>query len=284
MRHRLIWLVMAVAAGVPAFGGTISVNLGSAISFGFLGGTISNTGGPAPVSNVIGDVGGTVGITGFPPGTATGTIFLGSNAPGTIVGMAYTDFLNAFSAADSLTALPGSFTTATSQTFLGNTVYASSSDISTATGTNLTFDAGGDPNAVFVIQVNGAFTVNGVMTFTLDGNAQADNIFWLVKSNATISVGSSPAIVFDGNILAGDTFSMSAKTGGSGVLAGTINGCVFAENANTLGGVTDIGGCAGTTAAGGGGGSGVPEPGSSELVSLGCLLGVVAWRKLRVSL
>jgi hypothetical protein len=47
----------------------------------------------------------------------------------------------------------GVFTTATSQTFLGNTVYASSSDITTATGTSLTFDAQGDPTALFIIRV-----------------------------------------------------------------------------------------------------------------------------------
>jgi hypothetical protein len=273
MRHRLIWLVTAVAAVVPAFGGTIS--LGSASTFGLLGGTISNTGGPAPVSNVIGNVGGTVGTTGFPPGTATGTIFLGSNAPGTIVGMAYTDFVNAFNAAELLTPSGGSFTTATSQTFLGNSTYASAGDISTVTGTALTFDAGGDPNAVFIIQIDGAFTVNGAMTFTLAGSAQADNIFWIVKSDATISVAGDAPINFDGNILAGDAFSMSAAVGGSGVLTGTINGCVFAENGNTLGGVTDIGGCAATTA------SATPEPGTVPLLGGGILALILYGRQSR---
>ena len=262
------------------------MNLGTAISFGLLGGTISNTGTSvtAPfASNVIGDVGAKDTITGFPPGTATGTIFLGSNAPGTTVGIAYADFLSALSAAESLTAT-GSVTTATSQTFLGNTVYASSGDISTATGTALTFDGLGDPNAVFIIQIDGAFTVNGIMTFSLIGNAQADNIFWIVKSDATISVGSSPAIIFDGNILAGDAFSMSAQQGGSGVLAGTINGCVFAVNANTLGGITDVGGCAGTTAGGGGGGGGgggVPEPGTVALLCVGLLTLILYGRQSR---
>ena len=34
---------------------------------------------------------------------------------------------------------------------------------------------------------------------------------------------------------------MSANPGGSGVLAGTINGCVFAQSANTLAGTTNVG-------------------------------------------
>src|ERR1039458_10412514 len=60
---------------------------------------------------------------------------------------------------------------------------------------------------------------------------------------------------------------MSAATGGSGTLAGTINGCVYAETANTLAGTTDVKGpCAST------GGGGVPEPGTATLLGMGLLL------------
>ena len=283
MRQRLICLVMVVAAVVPAIGS--SINLGAASSFGLIGGTISNTG----TYVVTGNVGATTTITGFPPGTATGFVCTptsGSPCTGgnnTAVSAAYNAIFNpggALGTAEGLTST-GSFTTATSQTFLGNTVYASSSDISTATGTSLTFNAQGDPTAVFVIQIDGAFTVNGAMTFTLENQAQADNIFWIVGNNATISVGSSGPITFDGNILAGDTFTMSAAAGGSGVLAGTIDGCVFAKNANTLAGMTDVGGCVATTT---GEGGSVPEPGSAGLVSLGGLIGLLAWRMLRGSI
>ena len=284
MRQRLTWLVMAVAAVVPAFGS--SLNLATASSFGFLGGTVSNTG----TSAVTGNVGAMNTISGFGASNGTATGFVCTPTSGapctsgndTAVTTAYNAIFTsgAYSAAEGLTST-GSFTTATSQTFLGNTVYASSSDISTATGTGLTFNAQGDPTALFIIRVNGAFTVNGAMTFTLQNQAQADNIFWIVGNNATISVGSSGAITFDGNILAGDTFTMSAAEGGSGVLAGTINSCVFARNGNTLAGTTDVGGCAATSA---NGSSSVPEPGSAGLVSLGGLIGILAWRKLRVSL
>jgi len=276
MQQRTVWLVMVAAAVVPAFGS--SLNLGTAVSFGLIGGTISNTG----TSVVTGNVGATTTITGFPPGTATGTVYAAGNPTAVAAYDAIFNPGGALSTAEGLTPA-GSFTTATSQTFLGNTVYASSGDISTATGTNLTFNAQGDPTALFIIQIDGAFTVNGAMTFTLENQAQADNIFWIVENNATISVGSSGAINFDGNILAGDTFTMSAASGGSGVLAGTINGCMFAQNANTLAGTTDVGGCAATTAAGTGGGS-VPEPVPAGLVSLSGLMGILAWRKLRVSL
>ena len=282
MRHRLIWWVIAVTAVVPAFGDSISVNLGSASSFGLLGGTISNTG----TSEVAGNVGATITTTGFTPGTATGTVYPGSNGPTTIVGEAYSDFETAYTTALGLanTQPPSLNSLPLTKTFTGDNVYNFDTTVSTTTGTVLTFDAQNIGSEVFVIQVDGDFTVNGSLAFNLINGAKADNIFWIVKNDATISVGSSGAITFDGSILAGDTFTMSAASGGSGVLAGTINGCVFSENANTLAGQTDVNGCVGGGSGGGpGGGGNAPEPGSAGLMSLGCLLGIVAWRKFRVS-
>jgi hypothetical protein len=271
MRQGLIWVVLAVVAVMPAFGSSIYfADLNDATSFGLLGGTISDTG----VSVVTGNVGATTTVTGFPPGTVTaGSTVYPAGDP--IAMAAYGAIFNAgvFAEAEGLTPT-GLFTTDTSQTFLGNTVYASSGDISSTTGTNLTFNAQNDPTEVFIIQIDGALTVNGAMTFTLLNGAQADNIFWIVGTDATISVGSSGPITFDGSILAGDTFTMSAATGGSGVLAGTINGCVFTENANTLAGQTDVNGCAATTA---GGTTGVPEPGTVPLLCVG-LFALISYR------
>ncbi len=65
---------------------------------------------------------------------------------------------------------------------------------------------------------------------------------------------------------------MSAQTGGSGVLAGTVNGCVYTETANTLAGETDVTGCGSFAAT-------VPEPGTAALAGLGGVLGILAWRK-----
>jgi hypothetical protein len=276
---------------MPAFGGIVTVNLGSASSFGLLGSTISDTG----LSVVVGNVGATTTITGFPPGTVTAgfTAYTAPNAPGTTVGNAYSDFETAYNTAYALANTQPVLTgLGMTQTFTGNNVYTVNNNIingtiSTTSGTVLTFDAQNNPNEVFVIQIDEAFTVNGLLTFELINGAQANNIFWIVKDAATISVSSNPAQTFDGSILAGTSFTMSASglTGGSGVLAGTINGCVFAVTANTLAGETDVNGCVGGGLPGGGPPSGgVPEPGSSGLVSLGCLLGILAWRKFRVSL
>jgi hypothetical protein len=279
MRRILIgFTVMAV--GFPAFGSYLYSIPAPANSFGLLGGSISNSG----TSIVAGNVGATSTITGFPPGTSTGFACTPtSGAPCTAgdnseVMTAYGDIFNsggAFSSAEALTPT-GSFTTALSQTFLGNTVSASSGTISTTAGANLTFDAQGNSTAVFVIQILGNLTVNGGMIFTLENGAQASNIFWIVEDAATISVGSSGPIVFDGNILSGSSFTMSAASGGSGALAGTINGCVFADTANTLAGETYVNGCSA-----GGVVSGVPEPGTAGLACLGGLLVAVVRLKLK---
>jgi hypothetical protein len=164
------------------------------------------------------------------------------------------------------------------QTFLGDNVYRFTGDISTTTGAALTFDAQSNPTDVFVIQIDGALTVNGILTFNLSNGAQANNIFWIVEDAATISVGSSQPQTFEGSILAGTSFTMSAasRPGGSGVLAGTIDGCVFSETANTLAGETNVNGCGGGAA-----GGSVPEPGTLSLLSMGLGAGFLLLRKSR---
>ncbi len=151
----------------------------------------------------------------------------------------------------------------TSRTLLGNNVFNFSiTDVVSTTGINLTFDAQNNPNEVFIIKVARDLTVNGPLTFNLINQAQADNIFWIIGRTAVISSSAGP-VTFDGSILAGTSFTMSANPGGSGVLAGTINGCVFAETANTLAGKTNVGGCAATTTS-----SAAPEPSYAALLGL----------------
>jgi len=285
-RRGWIWWVMGVVAAVPAWGGTITVNLGSASTFALLGGTITDTGD----SNITGNVGATTTITINSPWTVAGTVYPAGDP--TAMG-AYSDFLTAYGTSIALgNTQPVLNSLSTTQTFIGNNVYQFAHDVSTTTGTVLTFDAQNVGNEVFVIQIGGAFTANGNLTFDLVNGAQANNIFWIVADAATISVGNDPGQTFDGSILAGSSFTMSAAQGGSGTLAGTINGCVFSETANTLAGETVVSGCAGGGMPGGanggssgaGGGGDVPEPASSALMGLGGLLGIVAWRKLRASI
>lgn len=275
MPKRLIWLAMAVAAVVPAFAGTLTVDLSCPdISFGLLGGTISNTG----HSTVNGNVGATIGtITGTPQATvdvtAGSTIYPTAPSVPAAVTNAYNSFESAWSTAMNLTGATALTGLATNQTFLGNTLYTLPTNTSSTSGITLTFNAQHNANAIFVIQAPGNLTFNGAITFDLINGANPDNIFWIVGADAKIDP--SVVITFDGNILAGSkggTFTMSAGT--SGAFSGTINGCVFSYGAATLLAATHISGCSAFT-------DPSPEPGSSGLVSLGALLGILAWRTSR---
>jgi hypothetical protein len=158
-----------------------------------------------------------------------------------------------------------------SQTFLGNTVYSSapSTNVTSTAGITLTFDAQNNSSEVFIMQIPGSLTIDGPITFNLMDGALASNIYWIVAAATTISPSGLP-VTWDGDILTQTSFTMSANTGGSGVLAGTINGCIFAETASSLAGETDVEGCSSASV--------TPEPGSAGLAVLGCLLGAFCMR------
>lgn len=280
MRIWLLWTLMVVVLAAPAFGGAVAPNLGTAASFGLLTATIDNGTFPSVVQ---GNVGATIKVTGFPPGTSsTGNYYGWPNPPSSTVGQAYTDYITAFGLAFSDATTPHTQTfggIAGTQTFDGNNVYQYlSTDLSSSADAILHFNAHGDGSEVFIIRIPGSLTINAPITFFLDNGALSRNIYWIVGITATIS-GETPVtpVTWDGNILAGTSFTMSQSTGGATARTGTINGCVFAGQVGTpgtvtLAGPTDIGGCATGS---------IPEPGSSGLVALGCLLGALGLRKFR---
>jgi hypothetical protein len=261
-----VLLLCLLAAAMPVQASLVAVpNLASAGSFGLIGATISNTG----TSVVNGDVGATTTITGFPPGTAPCcTIYTFPSNP--TVTAAYSDFVDAFDAAVLLPSTATEIDLTMSRTFFSDNVYTFTSevvgDIVSTAGITLTFD-GPDP---FIIRVTRDLTVNGDITFNLQNGALAKNIYWIIGRTATFNPTATP-LVWDGNVLAGTSFTMS---GNGGLLAGTVNGCVFAKTANTLAGGSNIGNCGVNSGA-------VPEPGSVGLMGIGLLLLLVGlrWRK-----
>jgi hypothetical protein len=85
------------------------------------------------------------------------------------------------------------------------------------------FDAKGDPNATFVIKAASTFTTAAAKVTLLNG-AQAQRIFWVVGSSATVGVGS----VMKGSILALTSISLVDNV--------TLSGRALARNgAVTLG-------------------------------------------------
>jgi hypothetical protein len=208
-----------ISAAVPFPPSPASISLGRAASFEVLAGsTVTNTG----TTTAAGDVGVFPGssITGFgPPSAISGTFHAGDF----VAQNAQTDLTAAFNDAMSRTGaivLTGDI----GGQVLKPGVYSSASSLA-ITG-QLTLDAGGDSNAVWIFQIGSTLTtaVNN-SDVNLANGAQADNVTWAVGSSATLNGGTS----FAGNVLA----QASITVGGTV----NVNGRLLAQ----VGAVTLIG-------------------------------------------
>jgi len=109
-------------------------------------------------------------------------------------------------------------------------VYAAASGDFLITGSDLTLDAGGNANAVWVFQMATTLTVGAAgapRSIILAGGAQPKNIFWQVGSAATINAAGGGTMV--GTIISSAATSFS--TAGNATVT-TLNGRVLALNAS----------------------------------------------------
>ena len=199
-------LTLAATAGAAA----TAVPLASTGSFSVLAGAgITNTG-PTTVSGDIGTFP-TTSINGLGSMTVGGT----NHAGDAVTQQAKNDLVTAYNvaagdgptnpvAADlaGLTLLPGVYNSASSMGLSGE----------------VTLNAQGNPDSVFVFQVGSAFTSASGSQISLINGAQACNVFWQVGSSATLGTGSS----FIGTILALTSITLT-----TGV---TVDGRVLARN------------------------------------------------------
>jgi hypothetical protein len=98
------------------------------------------------------------------------------------------------------------------------------------TGTDLTLDAGGNPNAVWIFQMATTLTVGGAgapRSVILAGGAQPKNVFWQVGSAATINAAGGGTMV--GTIISQAATSFS--TSGNATIT-TLNGRALALTAS----------------------------------------------------
>ena len=175
--------LLCVLAVAPAAGAQ-AVGLGTATSFAVLGGSAITNTGPTTVSGDLGLSPGTA-VSGFPPGTVTN----GS--------MHITDATAAQAQADLVTAYNDAAGRAATETVAGDLggrtllagVYRSASTIG-ITG-DLTLNAQGNPDAVFIFQIGSTLTTASASRVVLVGGAQACNVFWQVGSSATLGTDST---------------------------------------------------------------------------------------------
>lgn len=216
--------------------GTI-IDLGSAENFGILAGVgISNNAGFSEIHDM--NVGISPGvrssITGFPPAIiVNGAMFASDDiSPPGVPAMliqAKQDLTNVYLFVEGV---PATATVSGDQggLTLAPGVYKSTSTLLIQSG-DLTLDAQGDSNAVFVFQVASAFaTVGGAGgNIILTNGAQAKNVYWQTGSSATIG----DYTAFKGNILALQSITMGAYSTAVGRMLAR-NGAVVMTHTNII--------------------------------------------------
>ena len=153
------------------------------------GSAVTNTGSTV----VSGDVGVNPGtaVTGFPPGLASGTI----HSADAVASQGQAALASAY--IDAATRTGG---TAVAGDLVGKTltagIYTSTSSL--ADSGDVTLDAQGNPDAVFIFQIASTLITGSGSHIILANGAKACNVFWQVGSSATLGTNS----VFKGNIMA----------------------------------------------------------------------------------
>lgn len=246
----LLFAGNAEAASAP-------VDLGSAATFSVLAGsTVTNTG----PTTMFGDLG-------LDPGSAiTGAPYaLGATHINDAVALSAQDSL-ATSWTDAAGRPATTLATAdlSGQTFTPGAYNASSSLLFSAG--DVTLNAEGDPNAVFIFQVGNSITTGSATTVLLINGAQPCNVFWEVGASATLgsnsrfagtvmaltTITAQTGVTLDGRLLARngavnlDTNTITTSACAAGTVGGT--GGVTAGTGTTTG----AGGTTGTTTGTGG--------------------------------
>ncbi len=202
-----------------------SVSLGAASTFAVLAGsTVTNTG----MTTVTGDLGVSPGtaVTGFGPGVVTGgsiheTDVAAANAKSALT-VAYNDLAGRTLAPVDVSGNVGGMT-------LSPGLYKATSSVEISSG-ELTLDAKGNANAIFIFQIATTLDVSTGRSVILIGGAKASNVYWQVGTSATINANAT----FKGSILADQ--SISAKTGANieGRLLARIGGVTLQGNTVTV--------------------------------------------------
>ena len=199
------------------------VSLGSAANFAVLAGsTVTSTGD----SQVTGDLGVSPGtaVTGFPPGTVNGTIHAGDPT----AAQAIADLTTAIGDASGRSVGPVTVAGNLGGQTLAPGLYKSTSSLAISSG-NLTLDAQGDANAVFIFQMASTLTTTAGLQVILAGGAQASNIFWQVGSSATLGTNS----VFKGTIMADQSITLTTGATLDGRALARIAGVTLQSNTIT---------------------------------------------------
>jgi hypothetical protein len=211
-RSPILWMALAVAlAGCSKDTTSTStstqtaVNLASASTFAVMAtSSITSTG----ATRITGDVGLAPGTSqGIPPAQVNGTIHVNDTA----VKQAQTDLLAAYNDVVSRST--------SAQTLAGNLggltftpgLYVNSSSVlisGAGPNNNVTLDAQGNANAVFIFKMSSTLTTAPGAQVILAGGALAKNVYWQVGSSASLDT----TTMFQGNILAAVSVTVNTNS------------------------------------------------------------------------
>ncbi len=215
------------------------VDLKTVGRFGIIAGVgVSNNAGFSEIHNM--DVGISPGvrssITGFPPAIiVNGAIYASDDiAPPGVPAMliqAKQDLTDAYLFAEgAVSPAPATVAGDLGGQTLAPGIYKSTSTLMIQSG-NLTLDAKGDVNAVWIFQIAAGFTTVGGAggSIILSGGAQAKNVFWQTGSSATIG----DFTAFKGTILALTSITMNSGATAQGRMLAR-NGSVVLTSTNII--------------------------------------------------
>ncbi|MFA7673700.1 MAG: ice-binding family protein, partial [Clostridia bacterium] len=212
----LLMILIIVMSALPVRAASpMKVDLKTVSDFAVLAGsTITNTGDTTISGSAGGDIGVYPGtsITGFLPGTFTGTMHLTD----AVASQAQADLTLAYNDAASRVTT----TDLTGQDLGGMTLTTGVYSFDTSaqlTGT-LTLDAQGDPGAVFIFKIDSTLTTATSAIVNLINEAQSCWVYWQVGSSATLGINTE---------FAGHIFALTSITANTGV---TVDGQLLAIN------------------------------------------------------
>lgn len=194
------------------------VKLGRATPFAVLSGAGVTNSGPSTINGSLGTT--SPNILGFPPGIIIGTKEQNTSPANN----GYADYQLAYTYGNSLGAtIDKAGTTSLNGVNYIPGVYKHDNFV--ALDSTMTFTGG--PNDVWVIKCASTLTVNVGGTMILAGGARPENIFWMVKSSATIKTNA----VFKGNVIA---YAQVAVQTGADIQGGLYAGTLVTLQSNTV--------------------------------------------------
>jgi hypothetical protein len=215
-----VWTFATVAASSAQ----LAPALGSSSTFVVLAGsTITSTGATA----LIGDMGVSPGtaVTGFPPASLSGVTHAGDASSAA----AMADLTLAYNDAAGRTLAPVTVAGNLGGLTLPPGLYKSTSSLAISSG-DLTLDAQGDVNAVFIFQMASTLTTTSGRAVILAGGARASNVFWQVGSSATLGT----TCVFKGTIMADQSITLDTGATLNGRALARVGAVTLAGNSAVL--------------------------------------------------